>query len=99
MYGTIARMKVRKGAIDQLRSMETERTPKGYMGSYVFQSDEDPDELWLVVMFENKELYFANADSPEQDKEFHKLMEYMVSEPEWHDGEIVFSTGNLQQTH
>ena len=96
MYGTIARMKVRKGAIDQLRSMETERTVKGYVGSFVFQSDNDPDELWLVAIFENKDLYFENADSPEQDKEFRKLMEFMVSEPEWHDGEVVFASDDRQ---
>ena len=34
----------------------------------------------------------ANADSPEQDAEFRRLMNYLVSEPQWHDGEIIYSS-------
>jgi hypothetical protein len=72
--------------------METERRLAGYIGSYVYQSDQDSNELWLVVMFENKAAYMANADSPEQDAEFRRLMNYLVTEPEWHDGEVIFSS-------
>jgi quinol monooxygenase YgiN len=92
MYGTIARIKAKKGALEQLRKMETGRQPAGYVQSYVFQSDNDPDELWLVAIFKDKTAYTANAASPEQDKEFRALMEFLESEPEWHDGEIVVSS-------
>ena len=92
MYGTIARMKAKKGALEQLRKMETGRQPAGFVHSYVFQSDTDPDELWLVALFKDKATYTANADSPEQDKEFRALMEFLKSEPEWHDGEVIVSS-------
>jgi quinol monooxygenase YgiN len=92
MYGTIAKLKAKPGALEALRQMESSRRPTGYLGSYVFKSDNDPNELWLVVFFENKATYMANADSPEQDKEFRKLMEALSAEPEWHDGEIVFAS-------
>jgi hypothetical protein len=73
-----------------LRKRESGRQPVGYIGSYVFQSDKDPQELWLVAIFKDKATYIANANSPEQDKEFNSLMRFLKTEPEWHDGEIVF---------
>jgi hypothetical protein len=91
MYGTIAKLIAKPGAIEEIKRMESGRRPVGYIGSYVFQSDQDAKELWLVVLFESKETYLANADSPEQDAEFRRLMNYLVTEPEWHDGEIVHS--------
>ncbi len=92
MYGTIAKLTAKPGAIEEIGRMETERRPAGYVGSYVYRSDQDAKELWLVVIFESKEAYMANADSPEQDAEFRKLMNFLVTEPEWHDGEIIFSS-------
>ncbi len=96
MYGTIAKLKTKPGGLEALRQelgqMETGRRPAGYINSYVYLSDKDPNELWLVVMFENKAAYVANAESPEQDKEFRKLMQFLTEEPEWHDGEVVFAS-------
>jgi len=92
MYGTIAKLKAKKGSIEQLRKMEMGRQPAGFVGSYVFQSDASSDELWLVAIFKDKATYLANAESPEQDKEFHELMQHLAAEPEWHDGEIVVSS-------
>jgi quinol monooxygenase YgiN len=90
MYGTIAKLDAKQGALEELSKMENGRRPVGYIGSYVFKSDKDPNELWLVAIFENKAKYVANANSPEQDKEFRSLMRFLKTEPEWHDGEIVF---------
>ncbi len=91
MYGTVAKLITKPGAIEEIKRMESGRHPAGYIGSYVYKSDQDANELWLVVIFENKETYMANADSPEQDAEFRRLMNYLVTEPEWHDGEIIYS--------
>jgi quinol monooxygenase YgiN len=96
MYGTIAKMKVKQGALDEIRKMETNRQPEGYMGTLVFQSDEHASELWLVAIFRDKQAYFANADSPEQDAEYRRLRSMMDADPEWHDGEVVFSHGSIQ---
>ena len=94
MYGTIARMKVKPGALDALKRLGGEQSGqniKGYVGQYVYQMDDDPNELYLVVLFDSKESYQANADSPDQDARFGELMQHMAAEPEWHDGEVVFS--------
>ena len=93
MYGTIAKMKVKKGALEEIRKMETGRQADGVMGTLVFQSDNDQNELWLIAIFRDKESYFANADSPEQDEEYNRLRALLMADPEWHDGEIVFSEG------
>jgi len=93
MYGTIAKMKVKKGALEEIRKNEAGRKPDGMMSSLVFQSDGDANELWLIAIFRDKESYFANADSPEQDEEFQRLRAMLTADPEWHDGEIVFSEG------
>ena len=95
MYGTIAKLKVKQGALDEIRKMETHRKPDGVVGSLVFQSDGDADELWMVAIFRDKESYFANADSPEQNEDFLRLRALLSADPEWHDGEIVFSDGVL----
>ena len=93
MYGTIAKMKVKKGAVEEIRRMETARKPDGAVGSLVFQSDDAADELWLVAIFRELESYFANADSPEQDADYQRVRALLAADPEWHDGEIVFSEG------
>ena len=97
MYGTIARLKVKEGALEELRRMETSRTPEGFVGTFVFQSDQSADELWLVAIFNNKLNYFANAGSAEQDQDYQKLRQQLKADPEWHDGEIVFASEQLQQ--
>lgn len=91
MYGTIARMQAKPGALKALREMES-RKPKGMLATYVFQMDQNPNELWMAVVFESKEAYRANADSPKQNSEFLNLMENLIKEPEWHDGEIVLES-------
>jgi hypothetical protein len=90
MYGTVAHLKVKPGAIDSLNRMEN-RKPEGYVASYVFRLDQNPDEVILVAIFEDERSYRANADSPEQDREYRDLRSHLSADPEWHDGEIVFA--------
>jgi quinol monooxygenase YgiN len=95
MYGTVARMKFKPGMAQQFMQMRLQqgdqrRAAAGSVGVYVYQMDQDPNEVYLVVMFESKAAYVANANSPEQHQDFLQLMDYLESEPEWHDGEIVW---------
>ena len=96
MYGTVARLKVKEGGLEQIRQMEMNRQPEGFIGTLVFQSDFNPKELWLVAVFKDKAAYFANADSPEQDQEFRQLSEFFTADPDWNDGEVVFVAGSIQ---
>src|SRR4051812_12867732 len=94
MYGTIARLHVKPGKAAALfelsQNWSTEGTP-GLVGDYVYQMDAEPDVYYLAVMFESKEAYFANANSPQQDARYREMMACLAGEPEWHDGEIVFA--------
>jgi quinol monooxygenase YgiN len=92
MYGTVAKLKVKKGMIDKLSALleVQEREIPGAQEIYIYQMDENPDEFYMTVVFDNKELYFKNANSSEQDQQFKEMMKYLEEEPEWHDGEIIY---------
>jgi quinol monooxygenase YgiN len=92
MYGTIARIKTKPGAIDYLCQLSEKTNPlQGAMAEYIFQKDSDLNELWVVVVFENQESFRANAQDPDTHTKYKRILEWLVEEPEWHDGEIVLS--------
>lgn len=95
MYGTVARIHIKPGMEQQFEAVSREismgRSP-GQVGVYVYQMDSDSHEFYLAVMFESREAYVANAESAEQHSRFMKLMTVLDSEPEWHDGEIIYHT-------
>lgn len=92
MYGTIARFRVKPGMEKQLFALQVAKDP-GEVASYVYRMDADPGIFYLVTIFESKEAYVANADSPETDARYQQMRAYFDGEPEWHDGEIVFALG------
>jgi quinol monooxygenase YgiN len=98
MYGTVARMKAKPGTGELLaelgRQLSDDRPP-GMVGTWVYQLDADPDEYLLAVAFESREAYRANAASPEQDARYQQMRALLQADPEWHDGEIVYSDGPL----
>lgn len=90
MYGTIARVKIDPTRIEELKAVgDSMDTAPGQVARYVYQMDADPGVLYLVAVFESKEAYWANAQSPEQNERFLRLRGLMLEDPEWHDGEIV----------
>lgn len=91
MYGTVARMRLKAGVTPQQFEQETQdagSTP-GLLSLAVYQADADPQEIWMCVVFESKEAYVRNAESPEQDAEYRKMRAMLESDPEWHDGTLV----------
>jgi len=91
MYGTIARLWPKLGMEQQLMNLAQEQAREipGWVANYVYRMEADPNEYYVVVMFESKDAYIANAASPEQDARYRKLRELMENDPEWHDGEVV----------
>lgn len=92
MYGTIARLKVKPGQMEAFAGAmaEINRTPPpGSVAIYGYRMDADPDELYLAVVFESKEAYRANAESPETHADYLKWSAFLTAEPEWHDGEVI----------
>ena len=92
MFGTVARYVLKPGHekqfMDDMGSFETD-PPAGWVYHTAFRSTKDPNEIWLSVVFESEEAYKKNADSPEMDREYRKMLDHLQSEPEWHDGHVI----------
>lgn len=95
VYGTIARMKVLPGAAQKLRDhmagIASDLEVTGWRSTNIYQSDNDPDELWMAVVFDSKDAYHKNAQSPEQNERYKEMRSLLAADPEWHDGEIIES--------
>lgn len=90
MYGTIARITVDPANRQALKTLaDTMADPVGQAARYVFQMDANPNELFLVAVFESKDAYWANAQSPEQNDRYLQLRALLTEDPQWHDGEII----------
>lgn len=91
MYGTIFNLKVKPGHEQDLLEVLDGTTPKGMVAWFLMKPDDNDADLIGVAVFENKEAHIANANSPEQNESFSKLMEHLDSEPTWTDGEYIAS--------
>jgi len=89
MYGTVARVKAKAGFLEVIENSLNQRRPKGFIRSIIYRLDSDPNEYYMVVLFEDKQGYFSNANSPEQDADYQKWKPYFLEDPVWHDGEVV----------
>ncbi|MDI3340184.1 MAG: antibiotic biosynthesis monooxygenase [Sphaerobacter sp.] len=103
MFGTVTRLKPKQGHIQHLIDMNTEwqeghgATVEGFVGEYLFESERNPGEYLLVVLFDDRESYRANAADPEQDKWYRQMRQHLTEDPIWEDGEIIHahSTGMM----
>lgn len=96
MYGTIARMRVKPDMVNQLLDwmrQEDTRGMLGYKTSYTYQMDAEPTTMFVAIVFESREAYVANAQSPQMDARYHELLALLEEPPEWHDGQIIYPQG------
>jgi len=90
MYGTIARVKIDPAKLEDLIALgQRMGVAPGQVARYVFQMDADPSEFYLIAVFESREAYWSNAQSPDQNQRYQEMRALMLTDPEWHDGEIV----------
>ena len=74
MYGTIARVKIDPIKLEELKALGRRMgVAPGQIARYVFRMDADPGELYLIAVFESREAYWANAQSPEQNQRYQEL--------------------------
>ena len=96
MYGTVAKMLVKPGMEQKLIELSKSEDMLGIPGlvsTFIYKMDDDPNEYYLAVIFESKDAYTKNADSSEQNARYEEYVQCLEGAPEWHDGEIVYSTG------
>ena len=102
VYGTVVKMKLSPEGVKNMRDYYAEiypeedregdrRLPEGAICAIDFQLDDEPDTFIHIAIFESREAYWANAESPEQNERFEKAMAMLqpVGEPEWHDGAVM----------
>jgi quinol monooxygenase YgiN len=90
----VARFKIKPGMESKMNAQMKEfegLNIDGYMGTSVYKMDTNPYEFYMVVAFRDKDAYFKNADDPAQDARYRQMLEYVDGEPEWHDGEVIYS--------
>ena len=94
MYGTVAKMRVKPGRLEELKQLmasDSMETIPGLIGTNVYQMDADANELIMAVAFTDKEAYTKNANSPEMNVRYEQFVALLEGPPEWNDGEIVYS--------
>ena len=91
MYGTVARITIKPGKLEELKRIGQEMSAviPGLVSEYVYQTDANPNEFYLVVIFESEQAYRDNANSPEQHGRYEQLRALLTADPEWHDGHII----------
>jgi quinol monooxygenase YgiN len=101
MYGTVARLQVKPGMDQQfLDFMDTyERADiPGFVATWVYRLDDDPNGFYMSVAFEDRESYRRNAEDPEQDRRYRQMREFLAADPKWHDGEIAWASQSTART-
>ena len=92
MYGTVARLRIKPGSLDQIAALSREyddlKIP-GHLTTYAIQMDANANECMLVAVFASKDAYLANANSPEQHARYTRMRELLERDPDWHDGQVV----------
>jgi heme-degrading monooxygenase HmoA len=95
MYGTVARLRVKRGQEEALKALNAqslrERQPgtTGFVADYVLKSERVPGELFVLAIFDSEESYRKNAADPRQHTEYEQLRALLEADPEWNDGEII----------
>jgi hypothetical protein len=99
MYGSVFRIRPKAGKeqdiVRMMEEFDRERRPnvKGALGGYMFKLDSGG--MMGVAIFQSKEDYRANAESPEQDAFYRHFRDLLEADPEWNDGEIVHGWGSV----
>jgi len=93
MYGTVAKLMVKAGKIEELihhMNVEYKNMP-GAKDIFMYQMDEEANMMFIAVVFSDKNSYIENSERPESNVQYEKMMEFLDAEPEWHDGQVIFN--------
>jgi heme-degrading monooxygenase HmoA len=95
MFGTVARLKVKPGreqaVIDIFEEWKNEFRPRtrGALTGYLYHSESNPTDCLMVIGFEDRDSYYANAEASGQHEWYQRLRENLTEDPEWDDGRVV----------
>jgi hypothetical protein len=92
---TFWKMKVKPGKVGELRAVmsdpkeEARIKAAGWQMTIIGTRKDNPEEVWGMVTWDSSDRYYKNAESPDQDKDYQKMMQFMTGEPEWFDCDLV----------
>jgi quinol monooxygenase YgiN len=90
LYGSIAEMQVKPGAIEALMASEnSDRQPEGAVALCVFQMDADANQIFAVAISESEAAYRAYSESQESQQRYGEMAKWLEGEPKWHDGQVL----------
>ncbi len=90
MYGTVARMKIQREKVEELKALLAEvetREVEGYRSTSLLIPDDGRDEVIMVVYFDDEASYRKNADDPRMHEDYLRYRALLDADPEWTDGE------------
>lgn len=88
MYGTIMRARVKAGRKSEFEQHLREASPAaetGFVGVQIGWEDKDPDRLVAVVVFKDRESYVGNAERPDTNTNYERMLEFLDDGIEWLD--------------
>jgi heme-degrading monooxygenase HmoA len=97
MYGTVAHLHVQPGmeaAFEEWARAEVGEyaTIPGLVAVHLYRTDSDDHHWVMAVRFTDRAAYTANAARLEQHTVYLQMRRCLDRDPEWHDGEIVYTT-------
>jgi len=97
MFGTIMRARTKPGQrdafIELMKSRARPGNNPGFHSAEVCAEDKDANGVMAVIHFHDRAGYLANADRPETDAEYRKMLDYLEGPPEWIDVEYRHFAG------
>jgi heme-degrading monooxygenase HmoA len=94
VYGTVAHLRLKPGAEARLQQVMRDFAAlnvPGFIFEQLYRLDADPNTYVMVVGFDSRSAYEANANNPEQHARYLEYRQLLEGDPEWHDGQIVYS--------
>jgi hypothetical protein len=92
MYGTCAKMRVKAENVEALQKVMADQMSgdpiPGYQRSYVL-TENDSEDFWLFVIFDDRASYDKNANDPAQHERYTAMRALLEADPEWHDGTVM----------
>lgn len=98
MYGTVGIYKVKPERVDDFKALmdewDRELRPNIWRGgaALIYQLEADPTTFIASAAAPSKKDYFEIADNPDQDKWFQRVRECLAEDPQWNDGEVIWSS-------
>jgi hypothetical protein len=90
MFGSCAKTRVKpenRQSLRELMERQDYNKVEGFKTSFILWEN-DSDVAWMFAVFEDRELYYKNADDPAQNDRYLEFRALLEEDPEWHDGEI-----------